>query len=100
TNRLYRETCHGALDPGDPVDLVHHQPPDVARVGGLDRDDDIVGTGDCICRTHTGQAAERPNDRPNLACLRLDEHIGPGLHGGTSMSKLLDGTRRTAPSRL
>src|SRR4051794_13729679 len=82
------------------MDLVHHQPTDVARVRGLDHHDDIIGAGDRVGRAHAGHTTERPDDRPDLTRLRLDQDIGSGVHNSTSPSQALGDTPRAAPMRL
>src|SRR5947207_789969 len=90
----------GPFDTGDAMDLVHHQPTDVARVRGFDHHDDIIRAGDRVGRAHAGHTAERPDDRPDLTRLRLDQDIGSGVHNSTSPSQALGDTPRAAPMRL
>src|SRR5262245_8511014 len=83
------------------MNLVHHQAPNVPWIRRLDRYNNVVGTCYRIGRAHARQIAQCRDDRPDLTCLGLDQHIGPGmLHGGTSPLKVMGDTQCAAPTLL
>src|SRR5215213_8606200 len=97
---LDRKTRNGSLDAGDTVDLIHHQPTDSARVGGFDRHNNVVGASHRVSSGYPWQPAQRRDHRTNLACLGLDQHICPGVHGVYLLAWVPGGTQRAASLRL